>query len=516
MNEENRRIAKNTLILYGRMILNIAIGIFTGRVILDALGESDYGLYCVVAGFVSLFHVVSSPLSGAISRFVVYSLGKGDLQKAKDIFGTSVLVMISISILIIFLAETIGVWFINNRMVIPAERLGAANWVFQIALVDMVYNITMAPYFASFVSHEAFALDSILALSVSFARLGICFLIMFANADKLILYTALLLTVTIIQRSVYKYYARRHFEETHYKLKFHKTLFKELLSFAGWTYIGNTAHLVQKQGGNILLNLFGGTLVNAAAGVAGTINGVIQGFVGNFTASFSPQLTKSYAAGRFDRTTELIIHGTKISFYMILLPAIPIFLNIDWILDIWLVKVPKYSDVFIRIGLMSMMFSFLSQQVSLAITATGDIKYFQIWSGLVTIMAVPLSYILLKLGMSVLVVYYTNLFVDFILLFVKTYLLKGKINGFSIRLFVNKVVINSFVTTVIASILPTLLWLWMADGFVRVATTCVVSVVSTMLAIYYVGCNQSERESMKNKLAAVKKKIGVGNGVNKL
>ena len=177
MNEENRRIAKNTLILYARMAISIVIGIFTGRVILDALGESDYGMYCVVGGFVGLFTIVSGPLTSAISRFIIYSLGKGNVQKAKDIFGTSILVMYFISAIVILLAETVGLWFVNNKLVIPPDRLVAANWVFQIALIDLIFTLTMSPYFASFVSHEAFAIDTILALSVSFARLGICFLI---------------------------------------------------------------------------------------------------------------------------------------------------------------------------------------------------------------------------------------------------------------------------------------------------------------------------------------------------
>lgn len=503
MNEENRRIAKNTLILYARMAISIVIGIFTGRVILDALGESDYGMYCVVGGFVGLFTIVSGPLTSAISRFIIYSLGKGNVQKAKDIFGTSILVMYFISAIVILLAETVGLWFVNNKLVIPPDRLVAANWVFQIALIDLIFTLTMSPYFASFVSHEAFAIDTILALSVSFARLGICFLIMYTSADKVVLYAALLLLVTIIQRSVYKYYCKRHYEETHFKLKFNKVLFKDLLSFAGWTYLGSASGIIQKQGGNILLNLFGGTFVNAAAGVATTITGLIQGLAGNFTTTFSPQLTKSYAAGRHDRTTELIIHGTKLSFYMILVFALPIFLNIDWILDIWLVKVPVYSATFVRIGLLSILFGFLTQQVSTAITATGDIKYFQIFTSIITILAIPISYVLLKMGSSVMVVYYTNLSINFTLIFVKIYLLRGKVNGFSVRMFLIKVILNSFVVVLLSAILPTALWLLMDDGILRVLSTSVVSVITSFSVIYYVGCDSTEKNFFKARLLSL-------------
>lgn len=500
MNDENKRIAKNTLIMYGRLILNMIIGIYTGRVILDALGESDYGVYNVVGGFIGLFTMMTGPITGTIGRFVVFYLGKGDIQKTKDVFGTSILIMLIACSLVVLGAETIGVWFINNKMVIPHERLFAANVVFQFSIIDSVVNLMMSPYFAAFVSHEKFGIDTILSIIASIARLGICFIIASTGYDRLILYAFLLLCVSFINRFIYIRYSKRHFEETHYKIKFHKDIFKDIFSFVGWSMFEAVANVGSKQGGNILLNLFGGPVANAASGIAGTIRGLATALAGNFTASFSPQLTKSYASCRYERTVELINYGTKISYYLVLIFTIPILLNIDWVLDLWLVKVPQHTASFIRISFITVIFGFFSSQLATAKHAVGNIKYFKILTSLVSIFVLPISYVMLKIGYPVEFIFIVQLFASIIQLFVNMYCLRGDIPGLSLKSFFLNVVCNGIFVAIFSSIIPTYLWLNMDDGFIRVFITSIVSVLMTVIVILYIGCNKFERQYILNKM----------------
>ena len=494
MNEENKRIAKNTLILYGRMILNIAIGLFTGRVILDALGESDYGVYNVVGGFVGLFAMVSGPVTSSISRFVVYYLGKGDIKQTREVFGTSILVMWVISGIIVVLAEVVGIWFINNKMVLPPDRLFAANWVFQIALLDMVVTLTMSPYFASFVSHEKFDVDAIMATISSLARLGVCFAIMYTSSDKLILYAILLLVISFTQRMVYKAYCRRHFEECNYKLKFHKNHFKGIFSFAGWNTIGSSAAILRSKGGDILLNLFGGPAVNAAAGVCGTVVGVLSSFAGNFMSAASPQIIKSYAGDRSERLNQLLFTIPKLSYFLLFILALPIMLNVDWALDIWLVKVPDYTSEFICLVLIFQLIELLSRPLIDAKNATGNIRNYQIVVGGIILLALPISYVSLKIGAPVYAVYISNIVIAIVALFARLYMLRGDLVNFSSRSFLLNVVGRVFAMSIVAAIPSLLIIPLVGEGLVRVIVTSTIAVISSIVAFLYVGCTKEERE----------------------
>lgn len=494
MNDENKRIAKNTLILYGRMVLNIAIGLFTGRVVLDALGESDYGVYNVVGGFVGLFVIVSGPVAGSISRFLLYYLGKGDIKQTREVFGTSILVMWVISAIIVVLAESVGIWFINNKMILPADRLFAANWVFQIALFDMAVSLTMAPYSATFVSHEKFDVDTIVSTLAMLAKLGICFAIMYSSLDKLILYALLLLAVSMTQRYVYKIYCRRHFEECTFKLKFYKHHFKGIFSFAGWNTIGTSAAILRSKGGDILLNLFGGPAVNAAAGVCGTVVGVVSSFAGNFMSAASPQIMKSYAGDRSERLNQLLFTIPKLSYFLLFILALPVMLNVDWALDIWLVKVPDYTSGFICLVLIFQLIELLSRPLIDAKNATGNIRNYQIVVGGVLLLTLPISYISLKLGAPVYAVYISNIAIAIVALFVRLYMLRGDLVNFSSRSFLLNVVGRVFAMSIVAAIPSLLIIPFVGEGVVKVIATSTVAITSSIVAFLYVGCTKEERE----------------------
>lgn len=494
MNEENRRIAKNTLILYGRMVLNIAIGLFTGRVTLDALGESDYGVYNLVGGFVGLFALISGPLSGSISRFSLYALGKGDIDEARRVFGTSMIVMYVISLIVVLLTETIGIWFINNKMVIEPERLTAANWVFQFSIISFIISLTQVPYGASIISHENFGIDTIFASFSSFARLGVCFAIMYTSSDKLLLYSFLLFAISFAERMIYRYYCKRKYEECRFKLEFKKAIFKQIFSFAGWNTIGTSSAIIRSKGGDILLNLFGGTAVNAAAGVAGTVVGVVSSFAGNFMSAASPQIMKSYAGERSERLNQLLFTIPKLSYFLLYILALPVMLNVDWALDMWLVKVPDYTSGFICLVLIFQLIELLSRPLIDAKNATGNIRNYQIVVGGVLLLSLPISYVFLKFGAPVYAVYISNIAVAVVALFVRLYMLRGDLVNFSGRSFLLNVVGRVFAMSIVAAIPAAITLPFVSYGLVRAVVTSLVAMISAFFSFLYIGCAKEERD----------------------
>ena len=337
------RIAKNTLLLYFRMLLTMGVSLYTSRVILNALGIEDYGIYNVVGGVVAMFGILSGSLSVAISRFITFELGKGDLDKLKRIFCTSVNIQVILIAIITILMETIGIWFLNNKMVIPEERLAAANWVFQFSVITFALNLLSVPYNAVIIAHEkmsAFAYISIIDVTL---KLIVAFIIAYNPFDKLVYYGLLIMICGVINRSIYAIYSKRHFEEATYRMIFDKGLMKEMFGFAGWNYFGSSAYVLNTQGVNMLLNTFFGVTVNAARGVAVQVNAAVSHFIDNFMTAVTPQITKSYATNDRDYCFKLVNKGAKYGFFLMLLMSLPIFLETETILNLWLKNPPENS-----------------------------------------------------------------------------------------------------------------------------------------------------------------------------
>lgn len=502
----NKRIAKNTLLLYFRMLLTMAVSLYTSRVVLSTLGVEDYGIYNVVGGVVAMFSVISGSLAAAISRFITYELGKGDKKALEKIFSSAVTIQLTLGIIILILAEAIGVWFLNAKMNIPESRMYAANWVFQLSIITFIINLISVPYNAAIIAHErmsAFAYISILEVS---AKLLIVYLLLLSPIDRLIFYAILMTSVALIIRFVYGYYCKRHFEECSYHFIFDATLLKRMFGFAGWNFIGSCSAILRDQGGNIVINLFCGPAVNAARGIAYQVNSAVNGFVSNFMVALNPQITKSYASGDREYMMTLIYQGARLSFYILLMLSLPVIINVDYILELWLKTVPEHTSTFIQLVLIFTMSEAISNPLITAMLATGNIRNYQIVVGGLQMLNLPISYILFKNGCIPETVLIVAICISQCCLVARLYMLRGMI-GLSSKKFLNKVYFNVILVSIISSILPILMSYIVPENFINFIFICTLSLLSTSLTILYIGCNSKERQLVFKKTRQFKNKI---------
>lgn len=502
--ENTKRIAKNTLMLYGRMLIGMLVSLYTSRVVLQALGVEDYGIYNVVGGVVAMFSMISNSLSSSVSRFLTFELGRGDLNALKKVFSTSLTIHVVLAAIIVILAETLGLWFLNARMTIPVDRLYAANWVFHASVFTFVIGLIDVPFGASIVSHEKMSVFAYMSILDIFLRLLIVIFIAYSNwnFDRLIVYALLLVCVVCIMLSIYWTYCKRNFDECRFKLNFDKTYWKSMSSFAGWNFIGCTAGLLKDQGVNILLNLFIGPVVNAARGIAGSVNNVLSSFASNFMTALNPQITKSYASGNYDYMFSLVERGARFSYYILLLLALPVMFEADFVLTLWLKTYPEHTVNFVRLVLAVTMCDILSNTLINLQSATGKIRNYQIVVGGMLLMNFPLSYFCLKKGLppeSTLVV---ALFVAVCCLILRLVFLR-KMAGLSMKRYLVNVCLNVIVVTFLAAIIPFLVYLNMSDGIARFFVICVVTTICSSLSIYFIGCTAGERQFIGNKVSNI-------------
>ena len=377
--ENNKRIARNTLLLYFRMLFMMAVSLYTSRIVLNALGVEDFGLYNVVGGVVAMFSLLSGSLSTAISRFITYELGKGQQGNLNKIFSSAVTIQLILAGIIILFAELIGVWFLNTQMTIPASRLLASNWVFQISLLTFVINIISIPYNACIIAHEKMSAFAYISILEAMGKLITAYFITISPMDKLIFYSLLMCGIALLVRFTYGYYCKNHFYECNYHFSWDKQLLKQMFSFAGWNFIGTASAVLRDQGGNILINIFCGPIVNAARGIAFQVNNAVLGFVSNFMTALNPQITKSYAGNNHKYMMTLIFQGARLSFYMLLILSLPILLNTQYILELWLKTVPEHSVLFVQLVLILAMSESISYPLITAIQATGRIRNYQLF-----------------------------------------------------------------------------------------------------------------------------------------
>ncbi len=503
----SKRIAKNTLMLYFRMLFLMGVSLYTSRIILANLGVEDYGIYNVVGGVVAMFTMISGSLSSAISRFITFELGKGSQEKLNIIFSTSVIIQIIIGVIIVILVETVGVWFLANKMVIPADRLFAAKWVLRFSLIALIINLISIPYNAAIIAHErmsAFAYISILEAS---GKLAIAYLITISPIDKLILYAILMASVALVVRFTYSIYCRRHFEECKFRLVFDKLLLKDMFGFAGWNFIGSSSALLRDQGGNMLLNVLGGgPAVNAARGISSQVNTAIHQFSSNFMMAMNPQITKSYASGDHKYMMTLMFQGARLSFYMLLTLSLPVIISAPYVLELWLRTVPEYTVTFVRLVLILGMCEAISTPLITAMLATGNIKSYQIVVGGLQMMNLPISYIMLKLGFFPPIVLIVAIFVSMCCLASRLYMLRGMI-GLPIRTYLSKVYFNVLTVAIISAIIPYFARLHIEDDFIGFVVVSLLCVLSTFSVIYIIGCSKDERIFVNGKVSQVINKV---------
>lgn len=498
--QKNKRIAKNTLLLYVRMFVLMLVGLYTSRVVLEALGENDFGIYNVVGGVVAMFTMISGALNSAVSRYITYEMGKGNDAQLDKVYSTAVTVQLVLALIVVVLAEPIGLWFINNEMTIDPSRIPAARMVLHFSLAAFVINLMSVPQMASITAHERMSAYAWIGILDGLLRLSVALAILNSGGDRLILYAALMACVVLLVRLAYGLYCRINFDECRYRPQMDMSLIKEMFSFAGWNFIGVTSGVLRDHGGNILVNLFSGPAVNAARGVAVQLNGAVQGFVTNFMTAVNPQITKSYASGELDYLFPLVRKSSRMSFCLLYMIALPVILNADYLLGIWLKEVPEHSCLFVQLFLIFALSESLSNPMITAMLATGKIRNYQLVVGGLQLMNVPVSYICLKLGAAPEITVVVAIVISQICLFARLFML-SRATGFPIRPFMTDVYIRVLAGVVVSSLwIPLLVEFVKPDGFTGLCVSVVSCLAASGLAIWFIGLTRNERKEMVSML----------------
>lgn len=495
----NRRIAKNTLLLYVRTLFIMLVTLYTSRVVLNTLGVTDYGIYNVVGGVVAMFSVISGSLSSAISRYITYELGHGDFDRLKRIFSTSVNIQIGISLIILVLAEIFGVWFLNTKLNIPAERMTAANWVLQCSLLSFIINLVSVPYNACIIAHERMSAFAYISILEAVLKLTVVYMLLISPYDKLATYAVLLVVVALIIRLTYGQYCRRHFKESRYRFVIDKLLIKEMTGFAGWSFFGNGAYMLNTQGVDMLINIFFGVTLNAARGVATQVQHAVMQFVNNFTVAVNPQITKSYASGEMEYMYKLVCRGAKYSYFLLLVFLVPIACEADYILKLWLKLVPEYAPTFLRLTLFASLTMGMGNTLYTAVFATGKIRKYQILVTVVGCLVFPLTLIAFKLGLPASATYVIFIAVYYALVFVRLFIAKGLL-GIPLWPYVKEVVVRTLAVTAVAFVLPLLVVYCLPQGFLRLCVSCIVGLLSVSASVYLIGLSRNERKKIVGKV----------------
>lgn len=495
--ENNKRIAKNTVILYFRMIFTMLVALYTSRIVLNTLGVEDYGIYSVVGGIVIMFSSINTTMATAVQRFMNYEMGRKDPIRLNKVFNTSFIIHLAISIIVLCLLETVGIWFLNSEMNIAPDRINAANWVLQFSIFSFLVNIMIVPYNAAIIANErmkAFAYISIIEVSL---RLLIVYCLLLFDYDKLKLYAILIFGVTLILQFIYRYYAKKHFSECKFKWEWDKQLSKEMLSFAGWNMIGVSSTVIRTQGINIVLNIFFDALVNAAMGLANQVKNAVESFTNNFLTAISPQITKSYASGDFPYLTSLIYKGSRYAFYLVLLLTLPLLLETELILKLWLKNVPEYTVIFVQLILVTNMIDVISKTLIQTMFATGKIKNYQIIVGSITLLNLPLAILFYYLGYPPYIAFIIGIIIAIIALFTRLIMLKKII---VIRSFLKNVVLDIICVCAVSLVIPLILYLSLPDNLTSLALITFVSILSVGLSVYSLGLSNNEKKYVHNKI----------------
>lgn len=505
--ENNKRIAKNTLLLYVRMLFTMAIGLYTGRVVLNTLGVTDYGIYNVVGGVIAMLGFLTGSMSAASSRFITYDLGKGDMAVIKKTFGNILSIHFILAGIILFFGETIGLWFVLNKLQIPADRMTAALWVYQFSVFTSILSVISVPYNGAIIAHERMKAFAYIGIIDAVLKLLIVYMLLVIPFDKLKVYALLFFCIQVFDRVVYGVYCTRHFMETKAKPTFDGKLFKEIFSFAAWTMNGNLAVIGYTQGINILLNMFFGPAVNAARGVAVQVQGVVQNFCNNFQMALNPQLTKSYAQNDLQHMHQLLKVSSKFSFFMLFFISLPLMFEAPLVLKWWLGIVPEHTVNFLRLILCSSMLFTLSNPLVVSIHATGRIKRFQAIEGTMLLCIVPIAYLLLKLfGIPPEYVFCVHIVVDACTQYARMRIVLPMI-GMRVVEYVKEVVVPLVKVVVLAPILPLLVYHFTEQSVATFFLVCVVSVLSVSACVYFIGCTKREQEFANKKISAIILKI---------
>lgn len=503
-NTSNKRIAKNTLYLYLRMFISLALSLVTGRVVLQTLGVEDYGINAVVGGVIGMFGVIQVCMIGATSRFITYELGRGDERRLKDTFSTTLTLHIIIALVLFVVLETVGLWMVNYKLVIPEGRMFAANCIYQFSIVSLMFGVTQTPYSSAIVAHEKMDVYAYFDILNTVLKLVIIYLLLIGNMDKLILYGLLTFCVSTLIMVLNRVYCLRHFPETHYHFIWDKSLIKPIFAFSGWDVLGNVAVMARGQGVTILINLFFGTALNAAAGIANTVTSAVGGFSANIIMAIKPQIIKRYADGEYEAMIKLAHEGTILSFILMTFLTIPLMSEIHFVLNLWLGMVPDYACVFTNLVLLFSIIGCLGSIVMNIVHATGRIKKTSLTNGTIYILVLPITYIAYKLGAPAWVPFAYNALALFVGSMCNIYYMTSYIPQLKTWDYFKQTVLPCLVLFAMVGIPVLILHKYMDEGWGRlllsiVVTVCLTSGISYKFLI--------ERKMRKKIIVTIKNKL---------
>lgn len=493
-------IAKNTLLLYGRMLFSMAVSLYTSRVVLNVLGVEDFGIYNVVGGVVAMFSFINGSMSGATSRFITYELGRGDSKSLKEVFSSALLVHIIIALIVCLMAETIGLWLLENKLVIPESRMQSARYVFQLSILASIVGIIQVPYNACVIAHERMNVYAYVEMLNVSLKLIIVYLLNVCNYDKLILYSVLLFSINLVIFFVYKWYSNRVFDESHFKFTWRPAVLKSMLTFSGADLYGNASVVIRQQGVNMILNMFFGPVVNAANGIATTVSSVTMNLVNNVSTAFRPQIIKKYATKELPEMFYLMRVAAVICLMVFLTVAVPLVIEMEFVLSIWLGQLPPYSVDFCRILLMFSCCTVVTAVLNIGIHATGKIYMISFISGTIIWMAVPVIYILLLKGFEPYVSYVINGVVSIIVLISNSFIFKYNVSQFSIKDFWLQGIFKCLIICMITSVILYYVYTVIPGGWQRLILICSLSVVTNSMMAFIFILDNSMRKILMQKL----------------
>ena len=502
-----QHIAKNTVFLYIRMILIMAVSLFTTRVLFRSLGEQDFGLNNVIAGVIIVFSYLNNSLAAATSRFITFELGQNNLERLKHVFKTSLTIHVLFALIVIIIGEPIGIYLVNNVLSIPPDRLYACNWTYQFVVLSSIATILQVPFNALIISYERMNIYAYIGIFDAFARCVIAYMIWSTGYDKLILLGLLQFVLSVLLTLFYITYSKSNFKSVFsLRLSFEQNQIKSMLSYSTWSLIGSTANMLKNQGVNIILNVFFGSVINAANAIAYQVCHAVTNFSNNFTMAMNPQIIKSYAAKEYEKTKQLIFRGGKLSFYLLMFLCIPIIYEIDFILKIWMGNVPEYTNLFTRLVLILSLVEVFTFTIGCAIQATGNIRNYQLIISGINMLNFPISFILFKFGLPPYTALTASIAISTITVLMRLYFIKHLLNISPSEYFFS-VLLRSFVVAIPCLIAPTIIYTTMHDGIIRFFTLCIGTWIFNFLIIYLIGIDKSEKLFLKQLLIKLKSRF---------
>lgn len=495
--ENNKRLAKNTFILYIRMFLTMAVGFYTSRVVLNVLGVVDYGIYNVVGGIVGMLSVLNGSMAGTTQRWITIALGLGDIAYLKKVFSVSITAQGIIGVIVLVLTESIGLWYLYNYAVMPVERMDIAFCVFQISVLTLLLNIMNVPFLGSVIAHEKMGIFASFSIIEAIMKLVICVVLTIDIFDKLLMYAVLLFVAYIINFLWLQIYCYKKIPEARFRFGWDKQMYKDMWKLTSWTMFGHISLIGYTQGITLLINLFFGPALNAAYSIANQATNIVNQFSSSFQTAINPQITKSYATKQYDEMNRLIYRSSKLSYFLMLIIAVPIFYEAHFLLELWLKNVPEHSVAFMRTGIFIAMLTAVRNPLVTAALANGNLKNYQLVVNGILIMVTPLVYVAYQLGATAEWSNIILLVAMFFAVLASAFMLQEMV-FLNFETFMTEVVYKIIIVTSISLLIPACLYFQLEEGWLRMSTITLISFIASICVIYKIGLTSNESKYIRN------------------